>query len=347
MIKIKQFFDKYERRIGLAFLVGGFIFDNLTLQRVDVLLDNLVLLSYLVVVAVSIVAIDLKIQKIAYAAPYAMQFAIGGLFSGFIVFYFRSAALTISWPFLLMLAVFFIGNEFLRKHYSLLAFRVGIFFIAAFSYFIFSLPVLFGRIGADLFVLSGIISLLAAAGLMYLIKKSNPEHAIKHYPLVITTVGAIYLVFNIFYFTNVIPPIPLALKEAGIYHRVERVVGGYSALEEKRPWHDIFRRKIHLVPGRPAYAYSAVFAPTRLESRIFHRWSYYDEKQNRWTEAGRIGFPIVGGRDGGYRGYSVKENVFPGRWRVDVITERGQVIGRMNFSAIEAKVAPELQTKQL
>lgn len=341
---LKEFFDKYERRIGLAFLIGGFIFDNLTLRRVDFLLDNLVLLSYLAIVALSIIAIDLKMEKVSYAAPYAMQFAIGGLFSGFIVFYFRSAALTISWPFLLMLAAFFIGNEFFRRHYALLAFRMAIFFIAVFSYLIFSLPVVLHRIGADIFILSGAIGLLIVMGLMYFIKKKNSEHAAGHYPLLIATIGAIYLIFNIFYFTNIIPPIPLALKEAGIYHRVERLPGGYLILGEKRPWYSIFsRNKIYLMPGESAYAYSSVFAPTRLETNIFHRWSFYNEQGGKWIETNRIGFPIVGGRDKGYRGYSIKENIFPGRWRVDVITERGQVIGRMNFRVIETETLPELE----
>lgn len=332
---LKEFFDKYERRIGLAFLIGGFIFDNLTLRRVDFLLDNLILLSYLIVVALSIIAINLGVKKISYAAPYAMQFAFGGLFSGYIVFYFRSAAFAISWPFLLMLAVFFIGNEFFRKRYELLAFHLAIFFIAVFSYSVFSLPVIFHRIGADIFILSGLLSLIVVIALVYLIKKLTPERISGHYKTIVGLVATIYFAFNIFYFTNIIPPIPLVLKEAGIYHRVERVGDSYLFSDEKRPWYSIFTKKIHLRTGEPAYAYSAVFAPTKLESRIFHRWSFYDKQTGKWVEASRVGFPIVGGRDGGYRGYSIKENIFAGRWRVDVVTERGQVIGRINFRVID------------
>jgi len=347
LARLRAFFDKYERRIGLGFLIGGFIFDNLTLQRVDLFLDNLVLLIYLAVVAACILIIDIG-KKLSYAAPYAMQFAIGGLFSGYIVFYFRSASLTISWPFLLMLAVFFIGNEFFRKHYELLTFRLAIFFIAVFSYLIFSLPVLFHRMGADIFVLSGVLSLLIIAGLVQLIKKISHEHPARHYPLTATTIGAIFLVFNLFYFTNVIPPIPLSLKEAGIYHRVQKVPQGYSALVEKRPWYDIFGgNKIHLAPGESAYVYSAVFAPTDLEAEISHHWYYYNEKSGEWQDAGRIGFPLVGGRDGGYRGYSVKGNIAYGRWRVDILTERNQVVGRLKFWVVEAKEPLDLESKIL
>lgn len=344
---LKHFFEKYERRISLAFLVAGFIFDNLTLQRVDFLLDNLVLLAYLVIVAASIAVINQSIKYLSFIAPYAMQFAIGGLFSGYIVFYFRSASLGISWPFLLMLLVFFIGNEFARKHYNQLVFRLAIFFIAVFSYSIFSLPVLFHEIGAAIFVLSGLISLGVVAALVYLIKKFTPKETAGHYRLIAITIGGIYLIFNVFYFTNIIPPIPLAMKESGIYHQVDRLPDGYSALEEKRKWYDVFGNKLHTLSGQPLSAYSAVFAPTNLEGRIFHRWSYYDETRAEWIEAGRIGFPIFGGRDSGYRGYSVKENVFPGLWRVDVITERDQVIGRMKFRVIETETPPKLELRTL
>ena len=346
--RLKEFFDRYEHRIGFGFLIAGFIFDNFTLKRIDFFLDNLVLLTYLAVIAVCIVLIDLGIKKVSYIAPYAMQFAMGGLFSGYVIFYFRSASLTISWPFLLMLLVFFIGNEFFRRHYEVLIFRIAIFFVAVFSYFIFSLPVLFHRLGADVFILSGVLSLAVIAGLTYLIKRLAHQHTPRQYGLIATVIGGIYLVFNLFYFTNIIPPIPLALKDVGIYHRVERVLGDYVAQEERRPWYDLFGGdKIRLVSGTAVYGYSAVFAPTALEGEIFHRWSFYDDATESWVEMSRISFLILGGRDGGYRGYSIQQNITPGRWRLDVVTARNQIIGRTTFRILEAKTPPVLQLKTL
>jgi hypothetical protein len=68
---------------------------------------------------------------------------------------------------------------------------------------------------------------------------------------------------------------------------------------------------------------------------------------DKWVSVTRITFPIRGGRDGGYRGFSVKENLFEGRWRVDVKTERNQIIGRMKFN-IEPKTSKvELEEKVL
>ena len=333
--RLKEIFLKHERRIGFLFLAGGFIFDNLTLTRVDLFLDNMVLLFYLVVVAVVIIIINSRAEKFHDFIPYAMQFAFGGLFSGFLVFYSRSGSIAASLPFLLILAVFLVGNEFFQKRYELFNFHLAVFFVAVFSYSIFSLPVLLRKLGAEIFVLSGFLSLAIIFSFFYLIKNISPQKIASHKKLNVITILGIYFLFNILYFSNIIPPIPLALKESGIYRYVERINGDYVFYGEDKKWFQFWQKnKYRFALGESVYAYSAVFAPTKINSQIFHRWSFYDQKNKEWIETIKIGFPIVGGRDGGYRGYSVKENVFPGKWRVDVITERGQTIGRIGFEIL-------------
>lgn len=342
---LKNFFHKYERRLGFAFLVGGFVFDSLTLKRVDLFWDNLVLLFYLFLVALGILAINLRAGKHDNIVSYAMQFAFGGLFSGYIIFYSKSASLSASLPFFLMLGIFFVGNEFFRERYKRFSFHLGVFFAAVFSYAIFSLPILLRRLGPEIFILSGFASLAIITLLVYLVKKTAPGKFYEHRKMTIFTISGIYLAFNILYFANIIPPIPLAMKEAGIYHRVERVFdGNYALYGEKREWYEFWRKnKFYFLPGESVYAYTAVFAPTKIKSRIFHRWSFFDEENDKWAESVKIGFPIVGGRDGGYRGYSIKESVRAGRWRVDVVTERGQVVGRLNFEIVETRTEPKLE----
>ena len=44
----------------------------------------------------------------------------------------------------------------------------------------------------------------------------------------------------------------------------------------------------------------------------------------------------MGGRDGGYRGYSVKGNPQAGDWRVDIETIDGRLVGRIRFTVIAA-----------
>lgn len=79
------------------------------------------------------------------------------------------------------------------------------------------------------------------------------------------------------------------------------------------------------------YAYTAIRAPRGLQERIFHRWLH------RGAEVDRIALEITGGRENGYRAWSHKQG-FPadarGDWRVDVITEGGQLIGRVAFQVV-------------
>jgi hypothetical protein len=52
----------------------------------------------------------------------------------------------------------------------------------------------------------------------------------------------------------------------------------------------------------------------------------------------------VGGRDGGFRGYSFKKNIQPGTWRVDVETAEGLLLGRIGFEVVTASEAAREQT---
>jgi hypothetical protein len=42
----------------------------------------------------------------------------------------------------------------------------------------------------------------------------------------------------------------------------------------------------------------------------------------------------VGGRDNGYRGYTITHHTAPGDWRLDVDLPDGHIIGRLNFTVV-------------
>lgn len=121
-----------------ALFFAGFVWDNLTLTSVELWLDNLILLGYLMLAGTSIIVLNARdsgrlqnsfVTKMAGILPIAMQFAFGGLFSGLVVFYWRSSALIASWPFLLLLGVLFLGNEFFRTRYLRLTFQLSVFLL--------------------------------------------------------------------------------------------------------------------------------------------------------------------------------------------------------------------------
>jgi len=55
---------------------------------------------------------------------------------------------------------------------------------------------------------------------------------------------------------------------------------------------------------------------------------------------------VVGGRDNGYRGYTFKRHVQPGRWRVEVRTETGRLLGRIPFELVPAERPPLLHLRR-
>jgi hypothetical protein len=136
--------------------------------------------------------------------------------------------------------------------------------------------------------------------------------------------------FNTLYFTSLIPPIPLSLTDLALVHSVERVPGeGYLVEKQNQPWyrHLPFFTPVINPHHQTVACFARVYAPTRLETDIFHRWEYKDEVGD-WQEFFRFGYGIAGVNDGGYGGYTVNDSWFDGVWRCSVETERGQVLGR-------------------
>lgn len=354
---LKKTHRHYERYVAPVAFIVGFVVDNLTLKRVDLWIDNLVLLAYLTLAVVGIAVVNAYesgrlrrwiSEDVGALLPVLIQFPVGGLFSAFVVFYSRSGAFAASWPFLFMLLLLFVGNELFQTRYRRFTFHISIYFVTLFSYAILIMPVLFQRMGPDIFLVGGAASLVAIALVVLVLVTFAGGHVRTAMRPVVISILCIYGAFNILYFANIIPPIPLALKEGGVYHLVTRVDGGaYRVVYEPAPWYAPFQETssvFHWAPGEPVYIFSAVFAPTALDTTIIHMWSYYDEKEGGWIQKDTFQFPIIGGRDGGYRGYSLKYDVRPGKWRVDVETARGQIIGRVAFTVVGAGSSLPLQT---
>lgn len=358
--KIIAFIKKHERALVPAALLLGFIVDNFTLKRIDLPFENILLGTHLLIVGTCIVLINSRertffgrigLGKYTGVLRIIMQFSLGALFSGFFIFYTRSGTLATSWVFFIILIGLLIGNEFLREKYDKIIYQIGVYFVAIFSYSIFLVPILLKDVGALPFLLSGVFSLALITMVLLVISIIIP-HLIKHYQMrIVTTILIIFGTFNTLYFTNIVPPIPLSLKEKGAYYKVERVNQDmYHLYEEDIPWYRFFERlnpTLKLTDNASAYVFSSVFAPTDITTTLYHQWYVYDEREKKWLESDRIVIPVRGGRDGGYRGYSVKNSVFPGDWRVDILTERDQLLGRVNFEIEAISETPKLEVEAI
>jgi len=349
-----SFASRNERKLGAGLFAFGFLTDLLTFTLLPLSVINIFFASYLVLAAVCTFGANVMTRfalnetwwrkTLTVLFPLGVQYALGGLLSGFVVFYASHSVVAVSWPFLALLAVVYFGNEYFRKQREHLIFQTILFFFALYAYAIFALPLIIGSIGPWIFVGSTLAALLLFALFLWLLRLVNQARAKENLrPIAVITL-AITLLVSGAYFTGVIPPLPLALAESGIYHAVARTPSGYSLKTEgERSWWEFWAPTLHVVPGSPLYAYSAIAAPASFGSTVVHRWEYLDGR-GRWITESRIAFPITGGRQGGYRGYSAKENLAEGNWRVSIETSGGQVIGRIGFMVENTPFAPALQT---
>jgi hypothetical protein len=354
-IPVKQFYSRYEPYLSPLAVMIGFVWDNLTLQRIDLLVENIVIVSYLTIALCCIIFLNAYdagrlrgryFDKMVVGVPFLLQIVFGGLFSAFLIFYTRSATIVASWPFLVMIFGLLVGNEVFRKRYQRFVFNISIYFIALFSYCVFAVPIILHSIGRDIFILSGVVSLFLITLVIYLVYIIIPGRVKYSRNLLVGSIGGIFLAFNAMYFLNLIPPIPLALKESGVYHQVIRENGDYRVAYEPAPWYRFWAEwddTFHWQEGEPVYNFTAVFAPTDFSVNIKHRWSYYNEQQEEWVVKDILSYSMIGGREGGYRGYSLKYAVQPGSWRVDTITETGQILGRNEFKIVSSGSQSDLK----
>ncbi|MDP3958315.1 MAG: DUF2914 domain-containing protein [bacterium] len=352
---IAAFVRKHERHIGVAAIFLGFVWDSLTLGRPDQLFENVVLMVYLLVPAAGLLVLAIY-ERRGGRAPLVLlpiiQFAFGNLAGGLTVLYFKSGSLSANFVFFLLLLGFLIGNEFLRNHYARMQFHISAWYFLLISYSALIVPVLVRKVGPGVFLLSGLLSLLAVFVylrlLYFVLKRRLGEKVRETIGKTVTAVAVIYLSFTALYFLNLIPPVPLALKSVGIYHSLDKLPNGNYRVSYERPrWNEFLREtKGTFAGGGPAYCMSSVFAPVRLSTEIYHRWERLNEGTGEWETKSLISFGIQGGRSEGYRGYSELPTLQSGRWRCSVETKAGAVIGRAAFTAVSG-VVPILYGKEL
>lgn len=353
--QIKALYEKYERILMPATLVSGTALDFVTFKTIQIKTSLLLFVIYFIVAGFAIAFLHLydakpllqKVGGLRYLrliCPLIIQLTFGALLSASFIFYWFSGALSASWPFILIIAILMVSNDVFRYYFLRTTVMVGVFYFITFSLSAMILPYVFNSISLWTFILAGICSLVVIVSFIYVLQKLLPSIKERKAGFVIT-VSFIFIFMNALYFLNIIPPIPLALREAGVYHDIQRSLSGYRLQTETVTWYEKLLpvQTIHIRPGDRVYVYSAIFAPAKLNTTMIHHWQYYDPEVKAWVEKDRIPFSLIGGRQEGFRGYSYKTFVPAGMWRVNVETSRGQIVGRIKFKVESAQDLPELQ----
>lgn len=336
------FLMRHERPLATALFITGFVTDLVTFGLLSLSKVTLLFAVYLAIaIGATLIAhathgkqANAFVRSAAVLSPLAAQFVFGSVLSGFLIFYTKSAVLAVSWPFLILLALVFFGNELFRNYRSHLIFQALLVYFSLYALLLFVVPLWLGEIGTRTFLLSTGLTVIAFA--LYIAALAALRHArlvealwgILGSSLVLTVciVGS--------HLGGLLPPIPLALKDAGVYQSITKdSAGGYVLQgENSKPWYDPRPQEVRHRPGTPLYVYSAIFAPIEFSASVVHVWQRYDAETSRWKTEATVAFDVSGGREAGYRGYSLKSDPAPGKWRVLVQTLNGQTIGDLRFN---------------
>jgi hypothetical protein len=346
-----EFQKKYEGRLEVLFFIGGFIFDALMVSEVD---DLFALVQQAVYLAIIGLLLQYEVlfrlhkwhpvgrftKKIWKFRNLLLHFLLGTLLNIYSLFYIKSASLFNSFIFLLIMVGLIIANESHFVKGSKVSLKIGFYAICLFSYISILYPVILGFVGWTPFALS-IATTLAIFYLQVRYLKSRFSDSTPNRVFFFPGLGVLTL-FSVFYIFGWIPPVPLSVKEQGIYHMIDKKEGRYLLSTEKVWWKfwqsgdDDFKAE----PQDKLYFYSQIYSPARFSDQVFVRWMFKDPKHG-WKDSDRIPMKISGGRKEGYRGYAIKSNYQPGQWRIEVETSIGQEISRLNFEVTAVPVNPE------
>jgi MFS family permease len=342
------------------FFFAGVIYNTIVLSRIDRFRDNLILLLYLSLLGFLIVltgrlgtagvsseeldqtesGLDRLLLQGRPYAPMAIQFLLGSLFSAYAVFYWKSASFTGTAVFFCLLVALLVGNEFIRDRLSNLQLLLALYALVTCSFFTFFLPVVTGWMNMGVFMMGVVFSGLVTSRLVELLYRGKPAWSKKEAAVAAAPAFGVLCVVVLLYLVNWIPPVPLSMKFGGVFHEV-RKAGERFELAYQKHWLQFWKHSDDPFPAdEPVYCFTAVFAPVRLETTIYHHWYSRPDKTGAFSPVDRIPIRIQGGREGGYRAYTFKQGLVAGDWRVDVETEDGRVLGRVRFT-VEADLPTE------
>lgn len=351
--------QRYKHRLATVALLFGFVVDIITFRNLDLNYALILLSAHLFIVAITILILSIPFENkegsfftdVRSWLPVLQHYSMGNLLSAFLILYSASGSLVASWPFLALVVIAVIGNETLKLEKNRLPFQTSLFFLNLVLFMALLGPIVFSAISIATFLISLIIAIFVFAvfrRLLWLVARTAFH---EHKWRINNGALAVLTLLVVLYFSNLMPPIPLTLKDVQFYYSVERVGAEYIARDEQRSFvesfFDVGGRTLFLHPGEAAYVYTAVFAPARLDTRVVHRWENFNEQTGAWITKNVVDFPISGGRRGGYRGYSLTQSPQAGRWRISVETTRGQIIGRSYVTIARPKEPVITETFQI
>jgi hypothetical protein len=350
---------KYKAHTTTILFILGFVFDIVMLPSIDHPITRYIGLAHIFIVAFLIMFREWVIsrntassteQKMYSFASFGIAFSSGAALSFIFVYAMRSAAFLVSWPLLVLLFLCILANELVATHDFRFTLDVGVLLVAVLFFIIFNMPIMLAKQNDWVFTLSVGVSMVISLLYLFLLQftsESAKYEAPRTYAL---AVGIPMFVFML-YFLNVIPAVPLSLKEAGVYHSIIHTESGEYLAQTETDTRLLkkYRANVyHISPtDQGVYFFSNIDTPAALTAPVSHVWEQYNGEANRWESRAEISFDIKGGREEGYRAYSYKENVEEGLWRVTVKIGNNRIIGREKFKILKVNEGVEMKQVSL
>ncbi len=352
--RLKLYYGRNEGRVAAAFFIAGFLFDMLTVGRIDSWATIGQQVVYLAVITTALLQMLVEqgepprepagfvLRRWYYEYRNALvHFLMGALLNLYAIFYFKSSSLLVSFGFLGFLVIVLLANEVRRVKSLGLSFKFALLSLCLLSFFAYLIPVLVGSISLLLFLLSMLAGAVPLALGAWLVGRGSPARSTLARRQILVPLGCVLIGFLAFYFFRLIPPVPLSIPFIGVYHQVERAGDSYRLSHERpvwRFWHN-GDQNFSAQPGDKVYVFFRIFSPARFSDQVQMRWQWKDPARG-WVTHDTIPIRIVGGREQGFRGYGVKSNYQPGDWKVQVETLDGREIGRVYFELVAVPEAP-------
>lgn len=342
--KFLQFYQRHEALVSISVFVVGFFFDLITLGRIDDTVNLIQQAAYLLILGALLIT-EIRLRSGTFTLSprgekwwqyhdLVVHFLFGSLLSAYTIFYYTSASALTSFLFIVLLGGLMTANEFPRFQQLGISVRVLLFSICLLSYFAFFYPILMGHVGRLPFWL-GIFSSVFVMALIwrFYFHKSGDQDFLRRKILI--PAAAIHLFFLMAYFTNLIPPVPVAVKKIGVYYDVIKKDGHYYGSHLRPFWRvwDQGSQVFYARQGDRLIVMLSIFSPGHFEDKIYLKW-YFDDPKQGWILQDTIPMTILGGRDEGFRGFGAKQNYQPGHWRVIVETSDAREVGRINLEVI-------------
>lgn len=341
--------------LTFSFLLG-FLIDSIFLPAAESVHTREIGALYMAIVSLSILFREYVVSRnratktegfLHSVFSYVISFFAGSLLSFVFIYFFRSASLAVSWPLFLVLIGIMILNEFFTSHSFRFLLDLAVLVIVDTFFILFMLPIFLQKQTDQIFLISIGVSFVVSILYINLLKYFSEvlrDLIADAYKVAFAVPAVIFT----FYFLNVIPPVPLTMKSADVYHSiVHEDDGSYSVVSEPKSRFSFLKTKeFHYMEGEKVYFFSSVSAPTGLQAELSHVWEKYDEVSDSWQVKLNLNYSLVGGRDGGYRSYSEIENLSEGKWRVSAKVGERRTVGMVYFNMIKIdKPIPLTQEK--